>query len=104
MHASRHLGGGGASSSEMAEAMEDSGYIAGMSSAETYVETIGPPIGMDRTGRRSLTSYKERRMLDVPKFISREDEAAADHKRGSSADDSMREAVRAWHSQESITY
>jgi hypothetical protein len=89
---------------EMAEAMEDSGYIAGMSSPETYVETIGPPIGMDRTGRRSLTSYKERRMLDVPKFVSREDEAAADHKRGPSAEDSMREAVRAWHSQESITY
>jgi hypothetical protein len=86
---------------ELADASNDSGYIAGLSTADTYIETIGPPIGMDRTGRRSLTSYKEKKMATAPKFVTRE-EQAADPRHTPSTEESMQAAVRQWHSMGSI--
>ncbi len=86
---------------ELADASNDSGYIAGLSTADTYIETIGPPIGMDRTGRRSLTSYKEKKMATAPKFVSHE-EQAADPRYRPSTEELMQAAVQQWHSMSSI--
>ena len=82
---------------EIAEASNDSGYIPGLSTSDTYIETIGPPIGMDRTGRRSLTSYKEKALTTAPAFVSR-DEQIADPSYRPSLEESMQAAVRRWHS------
>ena len=86
---------------ELAEASKDSGYIPGLSTSDTYIETIGPPIGIDRSGRRSLTSYKEKRLATAPTFVTR-DEQTADPSYTPSLEDSMRAAVRQWHSMSSI--
>ena len=85
---------------EMAEAMDDSGYLPGHSDIETYIETIGPPIGIDKYGRRSITSYKEKKMSrgGRPRTAS----SYEGHDLGPSAEDSMREAVKAWHSMEAL--
>lgn len=86
---------------ETAEASNDSGYIPGLSTMDTYVETIGPPVGLDRTGRRSLTSYKEKQLATASKFVTR-DEQMADPSYTPSMEESMQAAVRQWHSMELI--